>query len=165
MDMFVEKIIKRRKSGLDMALTALIVIVALVASFAIFLFIPTFSPLLVAGVCYLAYLVVTKRNIEFEYIVTSGDLDIDMITNQKKRKRVFTGNCKDFEVVAKVKSDKYTNEIKNCKTVKDYSSHNERAEVWFIYLRQGTPTVILFEPAQQMIDIFYTFIPRKVTKY
>lgn len=163
--MFVEKIVKRRKSGLSIAIAAGILIVAIVASIALFLFIPTFSPILVAGVFYLAYMVITKQNIEYEYIVTSSDLDIDMIINQKKRKRVFTASCKEFETVARVKSDKYTSEIKACKNVKDYSSHKENADVWFIYTKQGAPTVILFEPTQTMIDIFYTFAPRKVFKY
>ncbi len=165
MDMFIEKIVKRRKDAMDMAITAAVVIVALVASFLLFVFVPGFSPLLVAGVLYLAYFIISKRNIEFEYAVTNGDLDIDSIINQKKRKRAFSANCKDFEMVAKVKSDKYSREIKECKNVKDYSSHNEHADVWFIYMRQGAPTVILFEPTAQMIDNFYTFIPRKVFKY
>ena len=165
MEMFVEKIIKRRKSGLDMAITALIIVAAIIISFALLIFIPGFAPVLVAGVGYLAYILISQRNIEFEFIVTGGELDVDMIINQKKRKRVYSGNCKDFELVAKVKSDKYTREIKESKNVKDFSSHDERADVWFIQIVQGTPTVILFEPTQSMIDIFYTFNPRKVIRY
>lgn len=165
MDMFVEKIVKRRKSGLQVALAVGIFVLATVISIVLFLIAPTFSPILIAGVYYLAYFLVTKQNIEYEYIVTSGDLDIDMIINQKKRKRVFTGNAKDFEMVARIKSDKYDGEIRNCKNVKDYTSHNERADVWFVYTRQGEPTVILFEPTQSMIDILHTVAPRKVFKY
>lgn len=165
MDMFIEKIVKRRKNAMDMAIAAVVVIIALVVSLLLFMYLPGFSPLLVAGVLYLAYFLISKRNIEFEYAVTNGDLDIDTIINQKKRKRVFSASCKDFELVAKVKSDKYSREIKECKNIKDYASHNEHADVWFIYMRQGVPTVILFEPTPQMIDNFYTFIPRKVFRY
>jgi hypothetical protein len=164
MDMFVEKIIKRRKSGLQIALVFLALLLATVISVALFIFVPTFSPILIAGVYYLAYMVISRQNIEYEYIVTSGDLDIDMIINQKKRKRVFTGNAKDFELVARVKSDKYRGEASSCKKVLDYSSHNKDADVWFIYTRQNEPTVILFEPTESMIDIFHTFAPRKVFK-
>ena len=165
MDMFMEKIIKRRKSTMDMLLIAAIIIAAIVASLLLFALVPGFSAILVAGVIYLAYFLITKRNIEYEYAVTNGDLDIDAIVNQRKRKRVFSANCKDFELVVKVKSDKYSREIKECKNVKDFASHAEHADVWFIYMSQGAPTVILFEPTSQMIDHFYTFSPRKVFRY
>jgi len=103
------------------------------------------------------------RNIEYEYIITNGDLDIDRIVNQRSRKRVFTANCKDFEVVARVNSDQYTHNIRQTKTVLDFSSNNPEADKWFIFLtKDNTPKVILFEPDEKMIKNFRTFIPRKV---
>lgn len=165
MDLFIEKIVKRRKSAADIGLIILIVLAAAVVSFFIFALIPEFSLIFIAGIIYLAYFLITKKNIEYEYAVTNGDIDIDMIIDQKKRKRVFSGNCKDFEQVARVKSDKYTKEIRECKNVKDYTSRNENAEVWFIYLNKDKPTVILFEPNSQMIDSLFTFAPRVVYRY
>jgi hypothetical protein len=166
MDMFIEKIVKRRKSLMELAGTALIVVLVFVVCFLVFLYIPSFSLILVAGIIYLAYFLISRRNLEFEYAVTNGDLDIDKIINQKSRKRVFSANAKDFEVAARVKSDKYTNEIKECKNVKDFTSHMENAENWFIYMRkEGSQIVVLFEPSQQMIDNFFTFNPRKVFRY
>lgn len=163
MDMFLEKIIKKRKSVIDILIITLIVILTIMASFFLTIFIPQFSLFLIVGIGYLAYILISKRNIEYEYAVTNGDLDIDMIINQKKRKRVFNANCKEFEVVAKVNSSHYTNEIKTCKNIKDYSSGNGNAEVWFISMRKdGQHTVILFEPLAQMIDNFAIFIPRKI---
>ena len=163
MDMFIEKIVRRRKSGLDMLIIALIALITLVASFLLTIYIPQFSLLLIAGIIYIAYIFISRRNVEYEYAVTNGDLDIDIIINQKKRKRMLSANCKEFEVVARVNSPQYTNEIKTCKNIKDFSSHNKEAEVWFISMRkEGQHTVILFEPLAQMIDNFAIFIPRKV---
>ncbi|NMA67438.1 MAG: hypothetical protein GX957_14595, partial [Clostridiaceae bacterium] len=126
---------------------------------------PGFSTILIVGLLYLAYWLITNRNIEFEYAITNGDIDIDKIINQRKRKRVFSGKVKEFEVVARVKSDKYTNQIKACKNVLDYSSGNENVDLWFIYLNKGGPTVILFEPTAKMIDSLFTFAPRIVHRY
>mgnify|MGYP000851678877 CR=1 FL=1 len=165
MDLFNEKIVSRRKDGKDFAIIAGIVVLAVAVSFLVLLFLPGIAPFLVIGVIYLGYWLITQRNIEYEYAVTNGDIDIDMIISQRKRKKVFSGNCKDFELIARVKSDKYDGQIKNCKNVKDYSSHNDNADVWFIYSTQAGPAVILFEPTPQMIDCFFTFAPRKVYRY
>lgn len=164
--MFNEKIIKRRKSTLDMVYTVVLYAAALLASFMAIMLIPSFSMIIVAGLFYLAYFLSSKRNIEYEYAVTNGDLDIDMIINQKKRKRVFSQNAKEFEVVARVKSDHYTKEHKECKNIKDYTSHSEHADVWFVFTRlDGNPAVILIEPNEKMIENFYIFNPRKVFKH
>lgn len=164
MDVFVEKIVKRKKSTADILLTVLIILACVVISFFLFLYIPAFSSFLVVALIYLGYYLITSRNIEYEYAVTNGDIDIDTIINQRKRKRLFSGNVKEFEAVARVKSDKYTSQIRNCKNVKDYSSRDKNADVWFIYMNKGEPSVILFEPNSKMVDSLFTFAPRVVHK-
>lgn len=165
MDVFVEKLVKRRKSPLDIAYMVLLTAAAITICWLAFLYLGIFSPLIIAGIIYLAYYLVTTRNIEYEYIVTNGDLDIDMIVNQRSRKRIFSAHCREFEVVARVDSDKYTPNIRQVKNVLDCSSRNPGADKWFIYLNQNnTPKVIIFEPEERMIDNFRAFIPRKVFK-
>lgn len=164
MDIFLEKIVKRRKSFMDMALTSLYITVAIMASYFALVFLgPGLSPLLILGFGYLAWYLVSLRNIEFEYAVTNGDIDIDMIVNQRKRKRVLSANCKDFEVVAPITSLQYTKEIRETKNVRNYASLSPSSELWFIYWRHDKgPQVILFEPTRQMVDSFRMQNPRKV---
>lgn len=165
MDLFVEKLVRRKKSPMDIAYTILLILVALAGSYFALLYATFISPLIIAGLFYLAYYLASQRNIEFEYAITNGDVDIDMIVNQRKRSRVFSANCRNFEVVARVNSEQYTPQIRNTKTVLNFSSRDPKADVWFIYLIQNsTPKVILFEPDEQIIDSFRTFIPRKVFK-
>jgi uncharacterized membrane protein YeaQ/YmgE (transglycosylase-associated protein family) len=165
MDIFIEKIVKRHKSIVDILLILLIVIGAIVISYLLMLFIPQFAMFLIIAVFYGAYILISKFNIEYEYALTNGDLDIDMIISQKKRKRLLSVNCKEFDMVARVNSSQYTREIKECKNVKDYTSRSKNAEAWFISMRKdGQHTVILFEPLGKMIDSFAVYIPRKVFK-
>ena len=165
MDMFHEKIVRRRKSLMDMAYISLFFAAALIISFFTFLLLPSLALIIAFGVFYLAWFLASKRNIEYEYAVTNGDMDIDIIFNQRKRKRVFSATCKDFDVVAKIKADQYTKEIRETKLVEDYSSRNPEADIWFVYLKHnGKTKVILFEPEDRMIESFRTFIPRKVFK-
>ncbi len=44
------------------------------------------------GGCYLAYILFTNTFVEYEYIVTNNDLDIDKIVGRRKRKRLITVN-------------------------------------------------------------------------
>jgi len=162
MDLFNEKIIKKQKNALDILIIVLIILAALVAVFSTLSFLQLIAPIAVAGIVFGAYYLITMRNIEYEYAVTNGDIDIDIIINQRRRKRLFSANCKDFEKVARVKSEHFDKQIKECKNIKNYWSGNENADVWFIYLKQGEPLVILFEPSKEIIYCFRTFIPRRV---
>ncbi|HEX3030256.1 MAG TPA: hypothetical protein VHT34_13385, partial [Clostridia bacterium] len=67
------------------------------------------------GAIYVAYYLATSKNIEYEYIYTNGELDIDRIIAQKRRRRMFSTSCKNFDIVAKKGSDMYTEEIKAIK--------------------------------------------------
>ncbi len=165
MDMFIEKIVKKRKGIVDILLILLIVVAVIIISYLSLLFVPQFAMILMIALFYLAYILISKLNIEYEYALTNGDLDIDMIINQKKRKRLLSVNCKDFDIVAKVNSSQYTRDIKECKNIKDFTSRSKNVDVWFISLRKdGQATVILFEPLEKMIDNFAVYIPRKVFK-
>lgn len=161
--MFIEKIVRRRKSIFEILLFFLIIFSTFVITYLSLVYIPQFTLIITASLIFLAYILMTRKNIEYEYAVTSGTLDIDMIINQKERKSLFCANCKEFDVVARKNSPQYTDQINKCKSVFDYTSRNKNADVWFISMvRGGKQTVILFEPLGQMIDDFTIFIPGKV---
>jgi hypothetical protein len=78
--------------------------------------------LLIVGLIYFGIRVATSRNVEYEYIVTNGDLDIDMIVAKRKRKRIFSANCKEFEIVAPVRSSSFSQQVQSIKNRIDASS-------------------------------------------
>lgn len=167
MDIFMEKIVRRRKNIKDQLLTAGVIFGALVLMFIALniqaLAAMGFNMLIVVGVGYLAYLIITSRNIEYEYAVTNGDLDIDKIIAQRKRKRIFSANCKSFEIVAKVKSEHYTQQYKSFKNKIDCSGFIDGDDVYFVVLQyKNEQTILFFEPSEKMLQNFRTFIPRKV---
>ena len=41
-----------------------------------------------------------RMNVEFEYVYFNGDLDIDKIMNMQSRKKQFSTNIKEMEVIA-----------------------------------------------------------------
>src|SRR5690554_5559375 len=102
MDVFLEKIVERKKTSKD-TLISIGIVLAIPVAFIVVVNIPFIGQLLrgfeliiLVGLVYGAYHLIRSRNIEYEYIVTNGELDIDMIMARKKRKRIFSASSKDF---------------------------------------------------------------------
>lgn len=165
MDIFMEKIVRKRKDVKDHLITAGVIFLSVILMLLV-LNIQILAQLglfFVVGICYLAYLLITTRNVEYEYAVTNGDLDIDKIIAQRKRKRIFSASCKTFEVVAKLKSSHFTPQYKNFKNQMNCASSLDSDDVYFIVLNyKNEQTVVYFEPTEKMLQSFRTFIPRKV---
>ncbi|NLX77109.1 MAG: hypothetical protein GXZ01_07050 [Clostridiaceae bacterium] len=162
-DIFLEKIVQKRKDAKDYLIIAGIIIAALILMFFAVNFVPGMSLFFLAGIGYISYLLITTRNIEYEYAVTNGDLDIDKIIAQRKRKRIFSANCKNFEIVAKLKSPHFSEHYKTFRNQMDCTSSLNSDNVYFIVLNyKNEQTVVYFEPSEKMLNSFKTFIPRKV---
>ncbi len=77
-------ILKRVAIGIGLLLVIFISMLAMMM-FGVFMLI-----IVPIGGCYLAYILFTNTFVEYEYIVTNNDLDIDKIVGRRKRKRLIT---------------------------------------------------------------------------
>jgi hypothetical protein len=164
-DVFMEKIVARKKTGVDMLIIAGVLLVSFAAIIAVPIipYINSMWLLAIALIGFAAFNLIRSRNIEFEYIVTNGDLDIDKIIAQRKRKRVFSGSCKNFDIVAKVKSEYFNQDVQSIKTRIDAASSINSEDAYFFTLNYKTQrTLVIFEPNERMLKSFKTFIPRKI---
>jgi len=167
MDVFMEKIVVRRRDIKDSLVSAGVVLAALILMLVVSN-IPVVAQLglnlfIFAALVYLAYRFITGRNIEFEYIVTNGELDIDKIIAKRKRKRIFSASCKDFEIVARVRSNSFSQSVQSIKNRIDASSSLSSTDAFFVTLNyKGERTLVIFEPDERMLNNFKIFIPRKV---
>ncbi|OPX45384.1 hypothetical protein CLHUN_07540 [Ruminiclostridium hungatei] len=165
MDIFLEKIVKRRKTIVDIMVSISIILSALIIILFLFSlsFLSAFLPFLIVGIGYLAYMFVRNRSVEYEYIVTNGDLDIDMIIAQRKRKRIFSGSCKDFDMVAKLTSGQFDSNVQSIKKRINAFTSIDSPDIYFITAtKEGNRTLVLFEPHPKMVESFKKYIPRKV---
>lgn len=94
MDHYNEQLVRKQSEPKDMAIRVLIIFLTLAVSFitiaAALIFVFPFIIIVAVGACYLAYLLMGNTFIEYEYIVTNNDLDIDKISGKRKRKRLIT---------------------------------------------------------------------------
>ena len=167
MDAFVEKLVAKKKKPIDYAISFAIIAGGFVVAAAAFMYLggllQTFVFPVAVAIIYFAYRLNQQNNIEFEYIVTNGSLDIDKIIAQRKRQRIFSSDCKDFEVLAKVKSPNYGKHIESIpKKINAVSAGDPDGEYFIVLSYKGVRTVVYFEPNERMLDNFRRFIPRKM---
>ncbi len=160
MDVFCEYIVKVKKNPAELTISALGIILAVILlGFSLFFLFTPFSSfvlLIDAGVVYGAYILITHFNVEYEYILTNGDIDIDKITAKRKRKRVLSFSTKEFEIVAPYKQgENYTN-------VLDLGTRNYENAYYAVFSKDGQKKTLVFNPPQKMIEAMKTYSPRTV---
>lgn len=94
MDNYCEQLVEKRKTGADIARMVLVSLgLILGASACMFLSIYfgiTFLVIFAVGLLALGVWLVSGMNVEYEYIVTNNEMDIDKIIGRRKRKRMIT---------------------------------------------------------------------------
>ncbi len=117
MDTFFEQLIKIKLNGKAKALITLIVaadvIIVLALLFFAFIFAPAIVLLVVAAAIYGGYKLISLLTIEYEYIYTNGDLDVDKIVAQNSRKRMVSIKCSEIEKYGEYKGQPAPGSVKN----------------------------------------------------
>lgn len=168
MDIFIERLVKKQKTFQDVFFTIGIIVGTLVLLFGVIPLIPflrSFWLFFAVLFGYLAYYLIRSRNIEFEYALTNSELDVDKIIDQKRRKHLLTVDCKNFEVMARVNSDKFTEDIKSIKNRIEAVSSMSSPDVYFaVFENGGVKTLLFFEPNEKMLEAIGRYIPRRLFK-
>jgi len=157
MDIFIERIVAKKKDYVDYLIILATIIISFIAAFIIiYMAGPIFFGIglaLVAALGYIGYRIITSRNIEYEYSLTNGDLEISKIIAKRRRKRIFYGSCKQFEVVDKVSSDKHKR-IANSEISKIYAVSSMKSQdiYFFISNYNDRKIIIYFEPDDEMLN-------------
>ncbi len=164
MDVFKEFIVKK-DIGTRERLSIMFIMIGAVAlgfSFIGLLFgtpLRSISVLLALGCGFGGWKLITKFFIEYEYILTNKDLDIDKITNQSTRKRLCTIDMTKVSEYGKITEEL---SISEDETVVQAVANN--AELVDYYLRfdhkDHGKTILLFTPSTELMDLIKTSVPR-----
>lgn len=117
MDTFFEQLIKIKLTGKAKAIiVAIIAVDAIIVAALLFLSLflaPMFMLLIVAAAIYGGYKLISLLTIEYEYIYTNGDLDVDKIVAQSSRKRMVSIKCSEIEKYGEYKGQPAPGSVKN----------------------------------------------------
>lgn len=163
MDTFFEQLITIKKTAKDISLIILIWFATFFTIFMLFtvLYSP-FSLLLSFGIGFGAFWLSTKLNVEFEYIITNGTLDIDKITNKSSRKRIMSLELANVKELKKVTPD-FIRKVDRKKTLVACNIDSD----YIYYLsaeRSGKSNAnLIFAPDKKLQSAIEKFAPKYLT--
>lgn len=169
MDVFVEQLVKRRRTSGDIVKIILCVLAILLVLMAtpILIGIQYFGSialLLCVGLIYLLYNVLISVNLEYEYAFTNGALDIDKIIAARRRKRLTDLNAREIEIMAKTSNRAYKSYAENRGIKKIYACTAPTDEdVFFVvYQKNNNKYMLIFNPDERIHDGFRRLNPQNV---
>lgn len=170
MDIFMEYIVQHKRTGKDtLKVVGIIVLATLLCMVSsIMLTIQLVASLwlfVVAGIIYGAVWLIKKTIIEYEYILTNSELDIDKIMARSSRKRLITIDFKEVEICAPINEPSVKFEYENTQSITKTldCTGDGITNVYFIDITgDNGKTRILFQPPSKLIESAKKFNPRKV---
>ncbi len=162
MDTFFEQIIPIKKTFKTVALIIGIWVLACLLSVVFFVFLTSFYIVLIAGAIYGAYLLTTLFNVEYEYIITNGVMDIDKITNKAKRKRILS-----FDLSGVSRLEKYNPSILNNMSGNDVvfacDADDDNAFLMVAEREGKKASYLVFSPNDKIKSAIIKFVPKFVS--
>lgn len=169
LDIFEEQIVRRRYKAFDIFFILLVIFLGLMIITGALLFLFFLLPFVVIGVGYGAWWLITSRYVEFEYMVTNGDIDIDQITAKRRRNRLVSVAGRKIESLqpynkAEMAGRKFDRKVM---AISDTFSDN----LWcFTYRsKKNGHTLVVFEPEQRILDALLAglspMVQREARKY
>ncbi|OJU15297.1 MAG: hypothetical protein BGN88_15520 [Clostridiales bacterium 43-6] len=109
-----------------------------------------------------AYKYTSRLDIEFEYSVTNGELDIDKIIARSTRKRLISVSCKDVERFGAYKTAEHENTQYGKKM---FACSYDAEHPYYIVTRQKEfgLTLLVMEPDERILTALKKFVPRQGT--
>lgn len=166
MDRFSEQLIKKEATGKDMFIrgldiaAAMALIAALIFAFA---FIGIVSLAVAAAVIWGTVWLLQGTSVEYEYIVTNDDLDIDKIIGKRKRKRLVTVSLKTVTEIGEYRSGE---RIESDVTV---MAHDETGiDMWYLYAdtaKYGKLALVFNPNNNTLYNMIGGFAPAVRNKY
>ncbi len=170
MDIFVEQIVKKEVTGKDWAKRVFIGIgMGVVAAVCVFVFlfilpIPGLALLLLAGIFYGGYRLLTNSDCEYEYIVTNGEIDIDKIIAKRNRVRLITAKASAFEAFGEYKdAPKLESGVTVVSAVGESESGAETTAYYADFKHATAGNVrLVFTPEEKVLEAIKPFLPRQL---
>ncbi len=166
MDVFIEHLVKKRSTGADMAKKIGLVLAVLLVVVACFMLVPPqflmFAFLIICGAVYGAYWLISGMNVEYEYILTNGEIDVDKIVAQRKRKRLLNVHSKTFEAFGPYKAAEHANRDYDNRILACESEDSEN--VYYATFRHRTLgyCLLVFNPDERIIKGIKSYLPRTI---
>jgi hypothetical protein len=162
MDIFTEQLIKKNLGPKDYAIIAATILGGILLVI-LSMLIPAISFLVLIGVCFGAYYLITSRSLEYEYSITNGSITIDKIISKRKRKRVISVEAHDIEDMGKFRPE--TVKSKSAYKPVFASQYDDGRDAWYFcaHSAKNGNVLVVFDPNEKVLNSIKPFLPRQVS--
>lgn len=166
MDTFKEQLVRRIPDKNDQIKKILIIFASCILAILCFMLLlgtafSFFGILLAAGAVYGGYYLLTNFLVEYEYILTNGDFDIDKITAQRSRKRLATV---DLDTAIEFGEADGSLSVASNETLIKADANDPNQKNYYVRANHkslGT-VVLIFTPTEEMLELVKESLPRKL---
>ena len=161
MDNFKEQIVKKMPDKSDRMKKALIIAGAVVVAVLCFVLLKTLGIIFAGLAIYGGYYLLTNLFVEYEYILTGGEIDIDKIIAQRSRKRLATVKLSTAVEFGEAGQDLH---VSTTATFIKADANDPAQKNYYIRLNHETlgETVLLFTPNDEMLEMVKNNLPRNL---
>ncbi len=164
-DTFFEQIVAIRKDAKTIATIIGIWSFALLILLALYIFafryVYPFLAFIVFGLGFGAWWLTCKLNVEYEYIITNGTIDIDKITNKSSRKRIATFELKDVNRLEKLNQNSLNN-INKKELIIACNLNDDQVYLMSANMQKGKINLV-FSPNKKIQSSVEKFAPKFIT--
>lgn len=160
MDVFVEQIVAIKKTGKDFAAYIGIVLLSLTLMLIGYIFLTSIFIAVAAAVIFGAYKLFLRLNIEYEYIITNGTMDVDKIIAKSSRKRMIS-----FDVSSIQRIEKYTGVLpKNIEKDCFFACNKKDENAFVVYYKEEgkQQKTFVFAPNEKVREAIKSILPKYI---
>ena len=166
MDVVVEYLIKKQKKPVDYLITVGYIVAAVVVFFA-GTFIGTLSQYLSmigviigVGAIYLAYRLISARNIEYEYSIVNGEMDVDKIIARKKRRRILTLRLLGVSSAGKYNKADFAGQSFDSEVYVCEDPDKDNSYYMVFDHRDFGHCLMVLTPSERLLEAMHVYIPQ-----
>ena len=162
-DIFVEHMVKKKMGVADIAVSIGVSMLGAVLILVSILFAgvtPMIPFIVLCGVIYGVYWVISSRSVEFEYSVTN----VDKIMNRRSRKRLTSFDAKNIEEMGKYTENAQRLRTRRVDKTIMASVTDDGKDAWYVIAksRKTGLTLLVFSPDDRCIEAIKPFMDRRI---
>lgn len=163
-DVFIERMVKKKMDGKDILIIVGLFVLSFLVIAASIMFLGGGGIMLVflvvAGVCFGLYKLITMRNLEYEYSLTNGYMTVDKIVNRASRKRITSFECNEVEDIGDYQKNAERLKNRDVESRIFASEYSDGQGSWFVIVRSQKTgkTLLVFDPDEDLQEAIKKFI-------
>lgn len=166
MDVVVEYLVKKKNKAVDYLIILGYIVGALVLFF-FGTFLGTLSEYLSmvgvfigVGAIYGAFRLITSRNIEYEYSIVNGEMDVDKIIAKRRRKRLLSLRLTGVEEIGKFEENRFASASFDSRIYCCEDPQKDNSYYMIFHHRDFGHALMVFTPSERMLDAIRVYIQK-----